>query len=173
MNLAQSQTLGAPLWRRFAALMYDSLILLAISMAYGGLVTAVGAVLGLGDQALVNQALVNQSTEQYQPMFTTGGIGELVTLGWILTLGCFYVGFWHRSGQTVGMRAWRLCLVDVHSQNPPSFIQCCQRAAWGLLSLLVIGLGYWYRFFSPTGQCLHDKLTKTNVIILPKPAKKQ
>ncbi|WP_394202621.1 RDD family protein [Marinagarivorans algicola] len=159
MTTPSNPSCGAPLWRRFAALGYDSLILLAISMAYGAVVTIVGATLGLGSQ---------QGAEQYQPMFATGGIGELVLIGWILTLGSFYVGFWQRSGQTVGMRAWRLCLIDVHTQQPPSAVRCSQRAAWGVLSLLLAGIGYWYRFFSPTGQCLHDKLTTTTVIVLPK-----
>lgn len=159
MTSQQPKTIGAPLWRRFAALIYDSLILLAISMAYGALATGIGAMLGLG----------SKSSEQYQPMFATGGMGELVMLGWILSLSCFYVWFWHRSGQTVGMRAWRLCLVDTHSNTPPSLIKCSQRAAWGLLSLLAAGAGYWYRFLSPTGQCLHDKLTATQVLVLPKP----
>lgn len=150
--------IGAPLWRRFAALIYDSLILLAISMAYGALATIIGATLGLG----------SPNAEQYQPMFSTGGIGELVLLGWILTLASFYIGFWQRSGQTVGMRAWRLCLIDLDTNKPPSLIRCSQRAAWGMLSLLLAGIGYWYQFFSPKGQCLHDKLTSTTVIVLPK-----
>lgn len=148
---------GAPLWRRFAAMIYDGLILLAISMAYGGLVTGIGAALGL-----------NNNEQDYQPMFAAGGTGELVIIGWILTLAGFYVWFWHRSGQTVGMRAWRLQLVDISTDRPPSMIRCCQRAAWGVLSLLLAGIGYWYRFISPTGQCLHDNLTQTNVLLRPK-----
>ena len=36
-----SPTRSAPLWRRFAALGYDSLILMALSMGYGALITSV------------------------------------------------------------------------------------------------------------------------------------
>lgn len=148
---------SAPLWRRFAALVYDSLILLAISMAYGALVTLTGV---LNGQA---------QTEKYQPMFHTGGTAELVLIGWILCLVFFYVGFWHRSGQTLGMRAWRLKLIDAHnSDTKVSIARCLQRAAWGVTSLAFLGLGYGYRFISPTKQCLHDKLTHTQVIVLPK-----
>lgn len=152
----------APLWRRFAALGYDSLILLAISMAYGGLVTGLGAFAGNASGA----------GPDYQPMFKTGGAGELVLLGWIISLASFYIGFWYRSGQTVGMRAWRLSLVDINNPNQhPSFVRCCQRAAWGILSFSFAGIGYWYRFANKDGQCLHDKLTHSAVVVLPKPSK--
>ncbi|HEY7773326.1 MAG TPA: RDD family protein [Marinagarivorans sp.] len=148
---------SAPLWRRFAAMVYDSLILLAISMAYGAVVTLVGSV------------IFPASDQQYQPMFTTGGPGELVLLGWILCLVGFYVWFWYRSGQTVGMRAWRLSLVDFNQPNQRlSFVRCCQRAAWGTLSFFMLGLGYWYRLFDKNDQCLHDKLTHSAVVVLPK-----
>ncbi|MDZ7923233.1 MAG: RDD family protein [Marinagarivorans sp.] len=148
---------SAPLWRRFAALVYDSLILLAISMAYGALVTLTGA---LNGQA---------QSEKYQPMFHAGGIAELVLIGWISCLVFFYVGFWHRSGQTLGMRAWRLKLIDAHnSDTKVSISRCLQRAAWGVPSLVFLGLGYGYRFISPTKQCLHDQLTRTQVIVIPK-----
>ncbi len=153
---AQQQN-SAPLWRRLAALVYDSLILLAISMAYGALVTLTGALGGQTQEA------------KYQPMFHAGGSAELVLIGWILCLVFFYVGFWQRSGQTLGMRAWRLKLVDAHDNNAKiSMSRCLQRAAWGAPSVIFFGLGYWYRFISPTRQCLHDKLTRTQVIVIPK-----
>lgn len=147
----------APLWRRFAALFYDSLILLALSMAYGALITAIGA------------QIMPLSPQDYQPMFTAGGSGELILLGWILCLAAFYIIFWRRSGQTIGMKAWRLQLVNAaQPSQPPSWTRCSQRAAWGLFCLIFAGIGYWYRFINPTGQCLHDKLTQTQVIVLPR-----
>ena len=91
----------APLWRRFAAMFYDSLILLAISMAYGAVVTALGAI------------LLPPAEQDYQPMFEAGTLKELVTLGWLCTLVLFFSFFWHKSGQTVGMKAWRIQIVDV------------------------------------------------------------
>lgn len=128
-------------------------------MAYGALITIVGAF------------IAPNSEQQYQPMFKAGGMGELVLLGWILCLAGFYVWFWHRSGQTVGMRAWRLSLVDYNQPNERlSLVRCCQRAAWGTLSFFFAGMGYWYRFFDANDQCLHDKLTRSAVVVLPKPS---
>lgn len=151
--------ISAPLWRRFAALIYDVFLLGAISMAYGALVTAIGAAFGAGQ------------AHDYEPMFATGGIGELVLLGWVLTLAAFYVLSWHYRGQTIGMKAWRLQVIEAsqHSDNQhPSLIRATQRSAWGLLSFALLGAGYWYRFIDGEKRCLHDKLSHTHVIVLPK-----
>lgn len=151
--------LSAPLWRRFAALVYDVFLLAAISMAYGAVVTAIGAAFGAGQ------------TQDYSPMFKAGGVGELVLLGWVLTLAAFYVLSWHFRGQTVGMKAWRLQVIDADhlaDTQHPSLIRAAQRSAWGLLSFAMFGVGYWYRFIDTEQRCLHDKLSRTQVIVLPK-----
>ncbi len=217
---------SAPLWRRFAALGYDSLILIALSLVYGSLITAISVGLettGLTDSnskelppiGTMNKALestaphvipevapdydmssaigatstdttsINISSDKgvtpnqavytgekyapphYQSIFQTGSLGELVLIGWIVCFAAFYIFFWHTSGQTLGMKAWRIQLVtDNPETKKPSIMQCAQRSAWGIMSLALAGMGYWYRFFSPTGQCLHDKLTRTHVILL-------
>lgn len=152
---------AAPLWRRFAALSYDGLLLLALSLGYGGMVTLLGV--------LVSE----QIAEDYQPMFT----GFWFPAGWVLTLVMFYCWFWRRSGQTLGMRTWRIQVVaPANSDQSPRWSQCFQRAFWGFLALLLGGAGYWYRFFDKDGDCLHDRLSRTRVVVLPpteKPVKNQ
>lgn len=146
----------APLWRRFAALTYDSLLLLALSLGYGGLITLLGAL------------VAEQIADDYQPMFT----GFWFPAGWVMTLVMFYCWFWRRSGQTLGMRTWRLQLVTLATPNgSPRWSQCFQRAFWGFLALILGGAGYWYRFLDKKGDCLHDRLSRTRVIVLP-PVKK-
>ena len=166
-NAPQAQPLPATaiiaaLWRRFAAMAYDGLTLLGISMAYGALVTLLGvAIYGAPSESSPNT--------HYQSMFQTGGTSELVMLGWVTCMVGFYVFFWQRSGQTLGMRAWRLKVVDEH--NPLqrlSWVRCTQRAAWGFLSLALAGAGYWYLWFNRRQQCLHDQLTQTCVVVIPK-----
>lgn len=150
---------SAPLWRRFAALVYDVFLLGAISMAYGAIVTAIAAAMG------------TDKTHDYEPMFAAGGVGELVMLGWVLSLAAFYVLSWHYRGQTVGMKAWRLQVTDsTIPTSHPSLLRSAQRAAWGLLSFWFLGIGYWYRFIDPEQRCLHDKLSQTRVIVTPKKA---
>ncbi|HMU67228.1 MAG TPA: RDD family protein, partial [Cellvibrionaceae bacterium] len=60
---------SAPLWRRFAALGYDSLILMALSMGYGALITSVKVALGTPGH-------------DYQPMLKS----PLYFLGWLSVL---------------------------------------------------------------------------------------
>jgi uncharacterized RDD family membrane protein YckC len=142
---------GASLWRRFSALIYDSLILLALSMGYGALITSLGLLFG-------------GSAQDYKPMFHS----PLVFIGWLVVLEGFFVWSWVKSGQTLGMRAWRLQLVDRHSQRSPSLKQTLLRSQLAKLSLLGLGAGYFYRWFNPTGDCWHDRITHTQVRLLPK-----
>lgn len=142
----------APVWRRLAALLYDTFVLAALSFAYGALITLMGA-------------LINGPTEAYQPMFGQGW----VTLGWVLTLQIFYYGFWRKSGQTIGMRTWRIRLCD--RANPAATAgpkQCLLRLLLAPPLLVLGGVGYWYRIFDRDGDCLHDRLSGTRVLVVPK-----
>jgi len=77
--------LPAPLWRRFAAAIYDGLLLIALWM-----VTLLLACLPLN--ALLDLPPGN-------------AMNRVLLLG--VALG-FFTLFWTRGGQTLGMRAWRL-----------------------------------------------------------------
>ncbi len=152
-------TKGAPLWRRFAAMVYDSFLLLALTMAYGALATLAMYLLK-GDT----------SGGEYQPMVTSDFGNALVLMGLILTLSGFYVFFWCRAGQTAGMKAWRLKVIAVEhlpASGLPSLKLAAIRAPLALLSLLLLCLGYFWRWFDASGDCLHDKLSNTRVIVTP------
>lgn len=146
----------APLWRRFAALIYDSFILLAISMLYGAVT------------ALVYVVTQGSANNDYQPMMN----GPLFQLGWLLSLGSFYVYFWYRDGQTVGMRAWRLRLVEANpsqvERNGLPLKHCLLRACLGPFCLGIFCLGYFWAWLDRNGDCLHDKWSGTRVLALAK-----
>lgn len=148
---------AAPLWRRFAALVYDSLLLLALTFAYAALAT------------FIDVQVDGPVVHEYQPMFE----GPWLLLGWILLIMFFYSWFWHKSGQTLGMRTWRIQLVSAAEGRPlPGWKQCIIRSLGGAASLSLLGLGYWYALFDPQRRCWHDRLSGTEVIVLPKPGKK-
>lgn len=152
MNTSQPTFHAAPVWRRLAALLYDSFILLAISFLYGAVATFIGAVAGW------HQA-------DYQPMFSHWAF----TLGWVFLLAAFYIWFWHKSGQTIGMRTWRLKLVD--ARNPtitPSWRLCTLRAVVTPPLLMLGGVGYWYGLADRHRRCLHDRCSRTHVIEVAK-----
>ena len=97
--------------------------------------------------------------------------GEAVQ-GWWLTplllavLGSYYIYCWQRSGQTLGMRAWRLQLVD-ESGMPVSIKAACLRFIAAFPSVLIAGLGYVWFYFGNRKQPCHDRLSKTYVVLLP------
>lgn len=132
-------TQPASLIRRLGAIFYDSLILLAILM--------------LGTWLIMP--------------FTNGNPvspGVLIYQLYLLLLGGFYyVGFWVYCGQTVGMRAWRIKVVNSDG-SPLSWKQGTLRAFYALITLLPAGLGLWYMLFNAEKQTWYDRMTHTHVI---------
>src|SRR5690606_22043764 len=55
--------------------------------------------------------------------------------------GAYAVGSWARGGQTLGMRPWRLRVVDA-SGGPAGTAALLTRFAWSLLSWAALGLGF-------------------------------
>ena len=79
----------------------------------------------------------------------------------------FYIWFWTRSGQTLGMIAWRIKLVA----NNGDLINVRQGiirylAAWP--AFFLFGLGYLWLYIDPNGDTLHDKLSNSKILIVPK-----
>ena len=142
---------SAAIWRRVFALLYDSLILVAISMAYGALTLAAWVLVKGPPQA------------DYNPVL--GGV--LFQLGWLASLCMFYFYFWRRNGQTIGMRAWRLKLVG--SEREQASVRSC--AIRLLVSPPLIALfffAYIWQYFDRDGLCLQDRISGTRVVLLPK-----
>jgi uncharacterized RDD family membrane protein YckC len=142
--------------RRFAAMTYDSLLLLAVIMAYGALVLALKLLL---QGPMVDEGRVYE-----------GYWGVVVFAGLIGTIAAFFCYFWRRSGQTLGMRSWRMRLVDRQLQ-PPSLQQCLLRCLLASISLAALGLGYFWRWFDPMGYTFHDRFSGTQVVLLEKKPK--
>lgn len=86
----------APVWRRYAALAYDALLLMAISLGYFGLVTAIYYTLGITTEETGYQVSYDEVT------------GFIVFLVWIVLMVAFFGWFWRRNGQTLGMQAWKI-----------------------------------------------------------------
>lgn len=128
----------ASLLKQLAAMLYDSLLILAVLF----LATAIALVLNHGEAIKSN------------PLFT-------VYL--LFTVFSFYAWFWHKSGQTLGMRAWKIRIVSEFGGNPSWGISYL-RLMFALLSLLCFGLGYLWRLFWP--YTWHDKLSQTRIIDL-------
>ncbi|MEJ2418290.1 MAG: RDD family protein [Exilibacterium sp.] len=156
MNNPNDYPAARPL-RRLAALFYDSLLVAAISIVYGAAAVALRVLL------LAGTAI--EEIEAGSP--AVGGIW--FQCGWLVTIVIFFSYFWHRGGQTLGMKAWRLRLTSADpSLANPAWSQCLLRCLVGPISLLCAGIGYLWCYIDKNGRSLHDRLTKTQVIVLPK-----
>ena len=69
--------------------------------------------------------------------------GELIYQIVLLVVSyLFFVGFWSRSGRTLGMQAW--CIqVEAMSGDSPSITALNVRFFTAIVSLLVFGMGFW------------------------------
>ena len=131
------------LMRRFIILNYDGLLLMAVSMTYGLLYIAINKwVFGIeADRAA----------------------GLLFQIGWLLTLFGFFCYFWKRGGQTTGMRAWRVKLMNSNGKSP-----CIRQCALRFLLALIGWTCFFTIWMHPRRQMLHDQWSHTRLVLLPK-----
>ena len=143
---------SAPLWRRLAALVYDSFLL------FGLLVVPL----------FVLQALLHGSSTDYG---TQGVAHELPGLApkwilqmyWLIVIASFYCIFWLRNRQTLGMQAWRLQLETVDGSTL-TLKHCVLRLLAGALSVACGGLGFFWCLL-PGKKTWHDVLSGTQVFV--------
>ena len=138
----------AGLARRLGALLYDSLLLLALLM--------IGTACFLpftGGEAVTFDAF---------PRLTV--LHRLVLL--LLIVG-FYGVFWRRRGQTLGMASWRL-RVEREDGALLGWPDVLARIGAGLVSLVPAGLGWWWILVDRERRAWHDRLSHTRVVVVPK-----
>ena len=126
----------ASLLRQLAAMLYDSLLIFAVLF----LASAIALVFNHGEAIESN---------------------AWFSLFLLLTVFTFYAWFWKKSGQTLGMRVWKIRIVTESGSNP-SWGVSYLRLLCALLSLLCFGLGYLWRLFTP--YTWHDRLSHTRII---------
>lgn len=80
---------------------------------------------------------------------------------WLLA-GAYAVISWHRGGQTLGMRPWRLRVVGVDG-GPPDRRALLKRYVAGTASLLLAGLGFWWAWFDRDRLTWHDRVSGTRM----------
>ena len=91
--------------------------------------------------------------------------GPLYSLYLLLIIFIFYSWFWNKSGQTLGMKVWKIRIINDYGFNP-SWPVSFLRLMFALLSIGCIGLGYLWRLFTP--YTWHDKLSQTRIIDVSK-----
>jgi len=82
----------------------------------------------------------------------------------LLCCGLYFIWQWCRGGQTLGMSAWHICLVDDTGAlvSPGTAVL---RFALALLSLGALGLGFLWALFDPRGLTFHDRFSRSRLVI--------
>lgn len=132
--------------RRAAALVYDAFLLAALLMIFTG-----GALFFTHGAAILPA--------------TAGAWVYLYRAGLVLIIAGYYILNWLRSGQTLGMRAWRLRAVDPDGQRM-SVRAALLRAGFGFLAWAPAALGVLWLYMDPDHLALHDRFSKTRVLRL-------
>ncbi|GAJ72767.1 LOW QUALITY PROTEIN: predicted transmembrane protein [Vibrio sp. JCM 18904] len=148
----------AGLFRRLAALIYDTLIIIAIEMMAAGIVMAV--VFALNAAGLLSYGEYADAADMLGKHPVLSLLFTLYLAGvWIY----FFVFFWTRAGQTLGMRAWKLRVRNAKDGAPITVTQALIRistSGFGLANLTVP--------IDPKKRGFHDIWAKTEVVVLPK-----
>jgi uncharacterized RDD family membrane protein YckC len=138
----------ASLWLRIAAGIYDLFPLVALWMLTAGLALLVAH----GDVDLAHPSL-----------------GWLIGLRGALFVvtAAYFVISWARGGQTIGMRAWRLRVVDAGG-NKLGWPRAALRFVVACVSLLVLGVGFVWCLFDRRKRGWHDLAAGSVLVRLEK-----
>ena len=79
----------------------------------------------------------------------------------------FFVGFWTRSGRTLGMQSWRLQL-EKQDGGEVTLGAASIRFFAALLSWAPAGLGFLWQLWDKDGLTWHDRLSNTRLVYYPK-----
>jgi uncharacterized RDD family membrane protein YckC len=143
MTDAPTPRVSAGLLRRLAALVYDTLLLVAVWMA------ATAAWLGIAGGTVPD------------------GLWWPFRAYLLVVAFGFLGGFWVHAGRTLGMQAWRLRVVD-RDGHPLDWRQAAWRFSAAALSLALLGGGFLWALIDRDGLTLHDRLSATRVVLVPR-----
>lgn len=131
--------------RRFAAMFYDSFLLIALLF-----ILTVPIVIINGGAIRADGSLINE-------------LKRWAFMGYLLFGACcFYTWFWTHGGQTLGMSAWRIRVVDL-AEQPITWHAAFIRAMSACL-----GLANLTAYLSKDRRGWHEKLSHSQTVYLPK-----
>ncbi len=133
-------TIPAGLLRRLGAMVYDTILVIAL-MAF----------------TLIPIVAISNGYVYGAPVQTL----------LFLELYGFFAYFWFTRRQTLGMLAWRLT-IQTHNHKPITLNQVTLRWVGALASFLCLGLGYIWLLFDKQSRSWSDLLSSTRVVYQPK-----
>lgn len=144
---------SARIWRRLAAMVYDGLLLLAINF--------------LVAFAVIGALTPATASHHHQLMVLSASLRYGMILPIVLfTTGLFYSYFWVRNQQTLGMQTWHI-KIERWDGALPSWKDALMRYLWSMACFFPMGLGYWWQLFDRDNLALHDRLSRTRIVLSP------
>ncbi len=147
MQTDTEQLPSPSLLRHLTAMIYDSLLVIALVFVVNGIALGVTVQLSGGETEVLNPH-----------------VGQALI---VLSLVGFYSAFWLKDGQTLGMQAWRIQLVRIGG-GKLSLWRAVLRCGGAALSFACLGLGYLWKLVDRNGRYWHDYLSGTELVLLPK-----
>jgi uncharacterized RDD family membrane protein YckC len=128
------------LWRRFAAIVYDTIALAAIWF-FAALIVVI---------LMKGEAVPS---------------GSLLFTVYLLLAAFAYFGFcWTRSGQTLGMKSWKVILINDEAQNAVTWTQAGARFCIAMVSWALFGVGFLAAWVDEDNRTWHDRFSKTKLL---------
>jgi uncharacterized RDD family membrane protein YckC len=140
INLHNQPTAG--FLRRLMSALYDWLLVLGVMM-----------VLSVPLVAVIDNAV------------DPGNVYYRVAL--VLIAAAFFVHFWSHGGQTLGMKAWRLQLLNQEGLTPDT-ATAAKRFIYACIALAPAGIGFLWALIDSDKLSWHDRLSRTRIVLLPK-----
>ena len=137
-------SIPCPLWRRFGAMAYDAILLSCI-------------------------VFIAWQPVPLLPEIISPKISHAFRLGYLISVCFLFFGwFWCHGGQTLGMRAWRIKLVRIHTPDtdPVTWRMAWMRFISSILSWAVLAIGYFWSVFHPNKLAWHDILSQTKLMVI-------
>lgn len=132
---------SASLARRFAAMIYESLLLAAV---------------------LFIAAFLFVTVSRTPPQGTLRVLFQIYLLG---SAGVYFIWFWLHGGQTLAMKTWRIGLIAAGGGRL-GWPRALLRFGLALASIGVFGIGLLWALIDRDKQFLHDRLARTRLIDL-------
>jgi uncharacterized RDD family membrane protein YckC len=124
--------------RRVGAILYDTLLLLAVLFFATALIRPF-----ISEQAFASQKIYYQ-------------------LYLLLVSYSFYGWFWTHGGQTLGLRAWKIRVCNFNGGSV-TWKQATIRFGAALISWACLGLGFFWSLIAKNKLCWHDQISQTRL----------
>ena len=140
----------APLWRRLAAIIYDTVLLIGIWIVVGFLVTRA---FGIEQARTIEGKEVILNPYYQYAMFASMLGSAFLFFGW----------FWTHSGQTLGMQAWKIKVQNADGAAI-NWRQVALRYIAGPFALAPLALGYLWMLFDREHRTWPDLVSHSVVV---------